>query len=69
MKRFNLISALEMVARVLMVVGLVAGTVVKVQKFAPLGDPMEIKVKNFNLSLRKSEAFMIELESTGGETI
>ena len=49
--------------------GLVAGTVVKVQKFAPLGDPMEIKVKNFNLSLRKSEAFMIELESTGGETI
>lgn len=30
MKRFNLISALEMVARVLMVVGLVAGTVVVV---------------------------------------
>ena len=49
--------------------GLVAGTVVKVQKFAPLGDPMEIKVKNFNLSLRKSEAFMIELYSTGGKTI
>ena len=49
--------------------GLVAGTVVKVQKFAPLGDPMEIKVKNFNLSLRKSEALMIELDSTGGKTI
>ena len=49
--------------------GLVAGTVVKVQKFAPLGDPMEIKVKNFNLSLRKSEAFTIELEPAGGKTI
>lgn len=42
--------------------GLVAGTPVKVQKFAPLGDPMEIKVKNFNLSLRKSEAALIEIQ-------
>lgn len=40
--------------------GLVAGTKVLVQKFAPLGDPMEIKVKNFNLSLRKAEAALIE---------
>lgn len=43
--------------------GVVAGSVVEVQKFAPLGDPMEIKVKGFNLSLRKSEAMMIEVES------
>ena len=42
--------------------GVVAGTVIEVQKFAPLGDPMEIKVKGFNLSLRKNEAEMIELE-------
>jgi len=42
--------------------GLVAGTKVKVQKFAPLGDPMEIKVKNFNLSLRKSEAALIQVK-------
>ncbi|WP_371363909.1 hypothetical protein SRRS_47980 [Sporomusa rhizae] len=41
--------------------GLVAGTSIKVQKYAPLGDPMEIKVKNFNLSLRKSEAALIEV--------
>jgi ferrous iron transport protein A len=41
--------------------GLVAGTPVKMQKFAPLGDPLEIKVKNFNLSLRKSEAALIEV--------
>ncbi|SDF76531.1 FeoA family protein [Sporomusa acidovorans] len=42
--------------------GLVAGTQIKVQKYAPLGDPMEIKVKNFNLSLRKSEAALIEVQ-------
>jgi ferrous iron transport protein A len=49
--------------------GLVAGTVVRVQKFAPLGDPMEIKAKNYNLSLRKSEASMIEVNWTGGTLV
>lgn len=49
------------VKRRIMDMGLINGTVVKVQKFAPLGDPMEIKVKNFNLSLRKTEAAMIEV--------
>lgn len=42
--------------------GIVPGTEIKVQKFAPLGDPMEIKVKKFNLSLRKSEASLIEVK-------
>lgn len=42
--------------------GIVSGAEIKVQKFAPLGDPMEIKVKNFNLSLRKNEAELIEVE-------
>ena len=42
--------------------GLVAGTVVRVQKYAPLGDPIEIKVKNFNLSLRKMEAATITVK-------
>ena len=42
--------------------GIVTQTHVKVQKVAPLGDPMEIKVKNFNLSLRKSEAALIEVQ-------
>ena len=47
--------------------GLVAGTAVGVLKLAPLGDPMEIKVKNFNLSLRKAEASSIDVNSTGGK--
>ena len=41
--------------------GLVAGTLVKVLKYAPLGDPIEIKVKNYNLALRKAEAVLIEV--------
>ena len=49
------------IKRRIMDMGLIAGTMVHVQKYAPLGDPMEIKVKNFNLSLRKMEAALIEV--------
>lgn len=49
------------IKRRLIDMGLIVGTVIRVQKFAPLGDPMEIKVKNFNLSLRKTEAATIEM--------
>ena len=52
----------SMIKRRIVDMGVVAGTIIEVQKFAPLGDPMEIKVKGFNLSLRKNEAEMIELE-------
>lgn len=47
--------------------GLVGGTPVHVLKYAPLGDPMEVKVKNFNLSLRKAEAALIEVQLTESE--
>ena len=43
-------------------IGIVPGILLQVQKFAPLGDPMEIKVKAFNLSLRKQEAAFIQVE-------
>jgi ferrous iron transport protein A len=43
--------------------GCVAGTEITVKKLAPLGDPIEISVKNYNLSLRKSEAASIEVET------
>ena len=45
--------------------GVVAGTAIEVLKFAPLGDPVEVKVKGFNLSLRKAEAEFIEIELPG----
>lgn len=42
--------------------GLVPGTPVTVQREAPLGDPLELRVRNYALSLRRAEAHGIELE-------
>lgn len=42
--------------------GLTTGTSVFVKKTAPLGDPMEILVRGYFLTLRKNEARMIEVE-------
>ena len=42
--------------------GVVSGTVVEVQRVAPLGDPIEIRVKGYNLTLRKEEAKNIQVE-------
>lgn len=42
--------------------GLTAGATLKVLKLAPLGDPMEILVRGYHLSLRKSDARLIEIE-------
>ena len=39
--------------------GLLAGTSVELVRFAPLGDPVEIKVRGYNLSLRKQDAELI----------
>jgi Fe2+ transport system protein FeoA len=50
------------VRRRLLDMGLVPGTEVAVQRMAPLGDPVEIRVKGYNLSLRKEEAESIEVE-------
>ena len=44
--------------------GIVYGTAVEVQRVAPLGDPMEIRVKGYNLTLRKTEAANIQVELT-----
>ncbi|MCK4541089.1 MAG: FeoA domain-containing protein [Spirochaetales bacterium] len=40
----------------LLSMGLTKGTVIKLLKVAPLGDPVEIEVRGFKLSLRKGEA-------------
>jgi len=42
--------------------GVVKGTLVEVVKVAPLGDPIEVKIKGYNLSLRKEEAADITVE-------
>jgi len=42
--------------------GITKGQVVSVIRVAPLGDPMEITVRNYELSVRKADAEMIEVE-------
>lgn len=50
------------VKRRIMDMGLTKGTKVYVRKVAPLGDPMELTVRNYELSIRKADAGMIEVE-------
>ncbi len=47
----------------LMEMGVVAGTAVRVIRFAPLGDPMEIELHGYSLSLRKMEASSVEVQA------
>ena len=47
----------------LLEMGVTDGTPIEVLRFAPLGDPMEIYVRGFHLTLRKSEAALVELEN------
>ena len=50
------------IKRRLMDMGLTKGTDVFVRKVAPLGDPIEVTVRGYELSLRKLDAEMIETE-------
>ena len=50
------------VKRRIMDMGLTKGTSVYVRKVAPLGDPMEVTVRGYELSLRKADTEMIEVE-------
>ena len=49
------------VKRRIMDMGITKGTEVFVRKVAPLGDPIEVKVRGYELSLRKADAAMIEV--------
>ncbi len=46
----------------IMEMGLTLGVTVEVVRFAPMGDPMELKVRGANLSLRKAEAASIRVQ-------
>lgn len=50
------------VKRRIMDMGITKHTPVYVRKVAPLGDPVEITVRNYELSIRKADAEMIEVE-------
>ena len=50
------------VKRRIMDMGITKGVEVNVRKVAPLGDPIEVTVRGYELSLRKADAEMIEVE-------
>ena len=50
------------VKRRIMDMGITKGVVVYVRKVAPLGDPVELTVRGYELSLRKADAEMVEIE-------
>lgn len=56
------------VRRRIMEMGLTKGTSVYIRKVAPLGDPMEVTVRGYELSLRRADAEMVEVrQSRKGE--
>lgn len=50
------------VKRRIMDMGITRGVEIYVRKVAPLGDPIEVKVRNYELSIRKADAEMVETE-------
>jgi len=50
------VGAVGEIKRRLLEMGVVAGSKVKVERLAPLGDPIEVLIKGYHLSLRKTEA-------------
>lgn len=50
------------VRRRIMDMGITKGVEVHIRKVAPLGDPVEVNVRGYELSLRKADAEMIEVE-------
>ncbi|MEF9988105.1 MAG: ferrous iron transport protein A [Christensenella sp.] len=50
------------VKRRIMDMGITRGVEVHIRKVAPLGDPIEVTVRGYELSLRKADAEMIEVE-------
>ncbi len=56
------ISVTGALKRRLMDMGMISGTEVRVEKIAPMGDPIEVHVKSYDLSLRLAEARQIDVK-------
>jgi len=56
------VQSVRPIARRLMELGLVPGTKVSVTRVAPLGDPLELRLRNYALSIRRTEALSIEVD-------
>ena len=61
-KILGLSKANKVYRQKLLAMGLTPGTVFQIKRKAPLGDPIELAVRGFQLSLRKSEADILQIE-------
>lgn len=61
-KIIKLESGLGAIRRRMMDMGVLPGEIIKVEKVAPLGNPIEVTVRGYSLSLRKGEAKEIKIE-------
>lgn len=64
--RITSLAGDDALAQRLMEMGLLEGEEVEVIRFAPLGDPIEIRVNGYMLSLRRSEASRLQIEDVAG---
>ena len=55
----------SLLKELLMTMGLIPGTTVKVLRSAPLGDPMAIGIRSYNLAMRREDADKIEVTQVG----
>jgi ferrous iron transport protein A len=62
--RITAIGSIGPMKRRLMDMGLLPGEEILVEKVAPLGDPIEVRIRSYHLSLRKKEAEGIAVEVT-----
>jgi ferrous iron transport protein A len=60
--RITAIGSVGPLKRRLLDMGVLVGEEVRVEKVAPMGDPIEVRIKSYNLSLRKREAEQIGVE-------
>ena len=60
------IEGTDEIACRLMEMGLTPGVEVRVVGVAPLGDPLELELRGYRLSIRKSEAMRVQIESCDG---
>jgi len=61
-KILSLSKANKIYRQKLLAMGLTPGTVFLVKRIAPLGDPIELSVRGYSLSLRKGEAAILQVE-------
>ncbi len=58
----KIVSVDKQIIGMVAAMGVIPGTEVTVIRASPLGDPLELEIKNYYLSLRKSECSLIEVE-------